>query len=847
MRTTGLGFLLSLVVVSGAWGQEPPAPTTPRTTADRYSFFEKKIRPVLVAECYKCHSAKAEKVRGGFLLDTREGIRKGGDLGPGVVPGKVAESLVIQAIRQEDILKMPPKKKLPDAVIADFERWVADGASDPRDGIKVVRRKINIEKGRQFWAFQPPKHHTPPEVKDGAWPKSDIDRFLLAALEEKGLAPVADADRYTLIRRLYFDLIGLPPTPEEVKAFVEDTSSQALARVVDHLLDSPRFGERWGRYWLDVARFAETTGGQTNFNYPHAWRYRDYVIASFNADKPYDRFVKEQIAGDLLPADNPRQRAEQRIATGFLAIGPKTLNERNPLQFQMDVVDEQIDTMSQAILGITVACARCHDHKFDPIPQHDYYAIAGIFRSVETFYGTIRVLQSNHPSRLMEISHEAGLPDAQQRLSPQAIARLERQLEDVRNNPGDRSIISRIRRQIQIATLQSRLDSYEKDGTPKQLAMGVRDRFFTNDSPLFQRGEIDKPGEIIPRGGLQVVSPPLPKITEGSGRLELAEWMASRDNPLTARVMANRVWLHLFGRGIVATPDNFGAAGYRPSHPELLDHLALSFMDNGWSVKKLIRQIVLSRAYQLSSQHNEENYTADPENVLVWRMSKRRLDAESLRDALLSVSGNLDLTPPVASSVALTGEGFTRRFRGGGRFGRGAFRAPENYRSVYLAVMRDGLPESQALFDAADPYRVVGERSTTTVPSQALYLMNNPFVLRQAEGAARRVQASGGEDAERVQQAYLLFFSRPATEEEVKLALNYLATYKETAPARGGFRPPAGRRGPFPGGRFRPGRRPGGFRGPGRGFGRGQAQGPQSAWGSLCQALLGSADFLYVN
>ena len=361
-------------------------------TPEQLAFFESKIRPVLVTSCYKCHSASSEKIKGGLLLDTREGIRKGGDTGAAVVPGNLEESVLIQAIRfQDDDIQMPPKQKLPDEVIADFERWVAMGAPDPRDGtVTAAAKGIDIEEGRRFWAFQPPRKATPPKIEDEAWPRSETDRYLLAALEAKGLKPVGDADKYTLLRRIWFDLIGLPPTPEEVDTFVKDESPTAFETVVDRLLAAPQFGERWGRHWLDVARFAESSGKQVNFNYPHAWRYRDYVIAAFNTDKPYNRFIKEQIAGDLLPAADLAQRAEQTIATGFLAVGAKSHVEPNPSQFQMDLADEQIDATSQAFLGLTVACARCHDHKFDPIPTRDYYAMAGIFRSTETCYGTIQ-------------------------------------------------------------------------------------------------------------------------------------------------------------------------------------------------------------------------------------------------------------------------------------------------------------------------------------------------------------------------------------------------------------------------------------------------------------------------
>ncbi|MFM7150292.1 MAG: DUF1549 domain-containing protein, partial [Gemmataceae bacterium] len=615
------------------------------TSAEGIAFFEKHIRPVLVAECFSCHSTeKGNKIRGGLALDTREGMRKGGDTGAILVPGQPGRSPILQALRHASPkLAMPPKKKLSEDVVANFERWIRMGAPDPRGEAlaSAPKHEIDIEKGRSFWAFQPPRKTAPPVVKNTAWPRNDVDKFLLASLEARGLSPVGDADRHTLIRRVTFDLIGLPPTREEVEAFVKDPSpdAEALAKVVDRLLEKPQFGERWGRHWLDVARYAETSGKQVNFNYPHAWRYRDWVIASFNADKPYDRFIQEQLAGDLLPARDARERASQQVATGFLAIGSKPHNERNARQFEMDVVDEQIDATTQAFMGLTVACARCHDHKFDPISMKDYYALAGIFRSTQACYGTIPLIQNAHPSSLIALAPESGQPaslapltDGERTQIQRQIDRLKEQREELRKDGKLFGSPQGIFTTARMATLQSRLDSYETDGTPKLQAMGVRERTFPRNSPIYARGEVDKAGETVPRGMVQVVSlTPAPTIQKGSGRKELAEWIASADNPLTARVMANRTWLWLFGQGIVGSPDNFGSTGRSPSHPELLDHLAIWFTENGWSVKKLVRHLVLSRAYQLASTHSEANFEVDPDNTLLWRMSKRRLEAEAIR------------------------------------------------------------------------------------------------------------------------------------------------------------------------------------------------------------------------
>jgi hypothetical protein len=624
------------------------------TTPEQLAFFEKSIRPVLVRECYTCHSSTSEKIKGGLTVDTRDGLRKGGDSGPAVVPGDAKQSLLFQALKHaSNDLKMPPKKKLSDDIIADFEKWIAMGAPDPRGGNTATAKAavIDIEAGRKFWSFQPPKKTTPPVVKDGAWAKSDIDRFILAALEAKKLKPVADADARTLLRRVHFDLVGLPPTPEDVEAFAKAHAANpqgALEEVVNKLLASPQFGERWARHWLDVARYGESSGRAANFAYPHAWRYRDYVIAAFNADKPYDQFIREQLAGDLLAAKDDKEKAEFLVATGFLAVGPKSHDERNPRQFQMDVADEQIDATFQVFQGLTVACARCHDHKFDPIPQKDYYALAGIFRSTETCYGTIRIIQSNHPSPLVNLPKEAGATVPLDPLTAERRASIEKQIQDTRDEmaklTGQDTFIRRIFMQSRIATQQSQLALYEADGTPKPLAMGVREGRFPNDSKLYVRGELDQPGETVKRGFPQVLTTKQPVLGKGSGRRELADWIASPENSLTARVMANRVWLHLIGRGLVPTPDNLGASGQPASHPALLDHLALSLVENGWSVKKLIRSVVLSRSYQLSSQFDRKNFETDPDNVLVWRLPKRRLEAEALRDTMLALSGRLDLT-----------------------------------------------------------------------------------------------------------------------------------------------------------------------------------------------------------
>jgi hypothetical protein len=779
-------------------------------TEAQEQFFETKIRPVLTTHCGKCHSSTAEKLRGGLHLDSREGIRQGGDSGPAIVPGHPEESLLLRAIRYSDEdLQMPPKGKLPDTVIADYEAWIKLGAPDPRSQSAAARAApppANLAKGREFWSFQRPKLSSPPAVKQTDWPRSDIDRFLLAALEARGLSPLADADRPRLLRRVTFDLSGLPPTPEELDAFLADGSSGAFAKVVDRLLASPRFGERWGRHWLDVARYAESSG-KTNFTYPNAWRYRDWTIASFNADKPYDQFVREQIAGDLLPADDDRTRAGQIIATGFLALGSKAHDAENRGQFVLDLVDEQIEATTRAFLGLTVACARCHDHKMDPIPQRDYYALSGIFRSTQTCSGTLAgVFPNFNASPLIEIPLGAGLPSAVAPLAPRQRATMEDRLAALLRErdaipPGEANRDRLRRANSMIATLRHRLLMDRPGGSPRAFSMGVRDRDEAVDSPLYVRGELDQPAEVVPRGLIRVLcDDSSASIPAGSGRRELADWLASPANPLTARVIVNRIWLHLFGRGLVPTPDNFGAAGMRPSHPELLDTLAVEFMKDGWSIKRLIRRIVLSRAYGLDSAHDTRNFEDDPDNALVWRMSKLRLDAEAVRDALLFVGGRLTVEPPVGSAVARVGEGLALFLRLDG------LDATDTHRSVYLPVVRDQVLESLALFDFADPSLVTGERATTTGPAQALYFLNGPLAIRQAQALAERVRAAEEDDARRVDRAYRIALGRAPKSAERDRALAFLLTFTARAPG---------------------------------------AQPARGAWSAFCQALLASAEFRY--
>ncbi|MEQ1860205.1 MAG: DUF1553 domain-containing protein [Chthoniobacteraceae bacterium] len=826
-----------------AFKQEEPDPAG-------IEFFARKIRPVLADKCYQCHSADAEKIKGGLVLDTREGIRRGGDNGPAVVPGDLKNSLLIEAIRYEnEDVAMPPKKsggKLADEVIRDFEKWVQMGAPDPREGAaKLTKREDVWEVAKDWWAWQPAKKAPVPQVKDAAWPRGDIDRYLLAAMEAKGLKPVGDADKLALLRRVSFDLTGLPPSTQNIDAFLKDSAPDAFSKVVDRLLGSAQFGEKWGRHWLDVARYAESTGKDINLAFPNAWRYRDYVIAAFNKDKPYDQFLREQLAGDLLPANNDKQRAEQLIATGFLAIGTKSVNQANSRQFALDLADEQIDTVSQALLGVTAACARCHDHKFDPIPQKDYYALAGIFLSTDTHYGTFFAAQNRSATELIELPRGAGAPVLPRALSKQERdqkqAELDKLLKEANEMAGatfkpagasrnPRGQLLLLLRMNQIGLLEAELGSFGSDGKMRPLAMGVMDqpahlresrkrghdtpryenstpdqaiasRFLErdgrfarppefrviNESPVFERGDVNKPGEKVPRGFLSVLThEPPPKLpAASSGRRELAEWMLASGNPLTARVMVNRVWQWMFGQGLVTSPDNFGTTGSKPSNQALLDTLAVKFREGGWSVKKLVREIALSRAYQLASTFDEKNFAADPENALAWRMSKRRLDAESIRDAILAASGQLDLRPPIGSPIAEHGNGPIGQFK---QFpGAGVPEdalveagARTNARSIYLPIARELLPDALAVFDFAEPGFVNGTRETTNVPSQALYMLNSPSIANAAQKLAERVTATYPGIDQRMQLAYWLVFSRGPSEAERQAASSFFAKFPGT-------------------------------------------------------------------
>ena len=766
-------------------------------------FFEQKIRPVLVENCYKCHSVESGKSKGGLLLDSRQASLRGGDTGAAVVPGEPSASLLLTAISHRDPdLEMPPKKdRLPKSVIDDFEKWIRDGAVDPRDENEVGKLSeqppVDIQTGRKFWSFQAPVEPALPDNANASWAKKDLDRFVLAALEATNLQPSADADAVVLLRRLHFDLVGLPPSPEQVRKFtksVEDGGiDAALAIEVDELLASPRYGERWARHWMDVARFAESSGQESNLSFPHAWRYRDYAIDAFNADIPFDRFLVEQIAGDLLPAESDTERARLLIATGFLAFGTKGLNEMNPAQFVADLADEQLDTVTRAVLAQSVACARCHDHKFDPFHMQDYYALAGVFRSTETFFGTWIDSENNVGGDLITLPKLEGqlipnpsIPKTEVDEMKAQIAELNAREAEGREaakqamasgKPNDKMLTLPEALGIlwRRGGLEGRLETVDDEGKALPLCMGVQDLEQPVDSPVFSRGEIDKPGEKVARAFPRVIeiAGVEPPPEDGSGRLQLAYWLANAENPLTARVMANRVWRQLIGEGIVRSTDNFGFTGERPSHPELLDHLALKLIDGEWSVKKLIREIVLSRTYRQSSDWREPAFEKDPDNRLLWRAHKRRLDAEAIRDAMLVASGEIDFSRRPGSLVTqLSGQsvslvGFNKKLPGD--------LDGVTYRSVYLPVLRDRLPDVLDLFDFAEPGLVTGDRDTTNVPVQALYLLNSEFVQARAAALAERAGSIHGKPEKITEYAAMQCLSRSRTDAERELAQEFIS------------------------------------------------------------------------
>jgi cytochrome c553 len=760
-------------------GVAAPVSRAQSVADDGAAFFEKEVRPLLIARCHQCHGDLA-KPKGKLRLTSRANILKGGESGPAVVPGKPAESLLIQAIGYSDALKMPPKEKLSDGEVATLTRWVKLGLPWPESKLETVKESSGPEyqitpEQRALWSFQPVKDHVAPNVRHKSWAKTAVDRFVLAALEKKELTPAATADKRTLIRRATFDLIGLPPTPEEIEAFLSDSSPQAFAKVIDRLLASPHYGERWGRHWLDLVRYTDSfdarilNGPGSVMDITESWRYRDWVVGAFNRDLPYDQFISEQLAGDILAArDLTSEGKDWIIATGMLAIGNWGGGDADKEKLLTDIVDDQIDVVGRTIMGLTLGCARCHDHKFDPIPTADYYSLAGIFFSTHILPNVgpktdgppmLRIplgspQEISRRTRYQEQIGEAekrlqhltktGYPDIALRLLPEgirwpAVMALIKQRNELEHKVAD------LKKNAPIPLPFA--NGAQEGGVPESPHVGI------HDVRVHIRGNYARLGESTPRRFPRILAgDQQTPIHEGSGRLQLARWLTSPEHPLTARVMVNRIWQHHFGEGIVRSPSNFGKQGERPTHPELLDYLAKRFVKSGWSIKAMHRLIMMSAAYQQSSEPIPETQQADPDNRLFGRMNRRRLEAEAIRDNFLAVAGRLN------SSM-------------GGKATRD-FHNPR--RTLYQMTIRSDRSGFGPLFDMADSDAPEATRTISTVAPQALFLLNHPFIMEQKSALSRRILEASG-TKERIDGVYQLLYGRSPTDEESQIGAEFLA------------------------------------------------------------------------
>jgi mono/diheme cytochrome c family protein len=943
--------LLSGVAASQAravWGRvDRAAPPFLVQTGAQEEFFEKKVRPIFAANCQRCHNAKLKVA--GLDLTTAEAFQRGGDSGPVISKEKPEESRLLKVIGYGGEVKMPPSGKLKDHEIAALTEWVKMGApwpggvppvaSESRPKSPNARSFTEEEKG--FWAYQPVKEVAPPQVKDEAWAQSPIDRFVLRKLEEKNLKPAPPADKLTLLRRATFDLTGLPPTETEMRDFLADVSPDAFNKVVERLLASPRYGEHWGRHWLDVARYADSTGNDEDHRYPHAWKYRDYAIESFNNDLPYDQFIREQVAGDLLPAkDGGEVNRRGIIATGFLALGPKAIAQQDKKKMLYDVYDEQVDVTTKAFLGLTVSCARCHDHKFDPILTKDYYAMIGMFASTRSFinpeshvsvvlekplvpreeFERHKAARREHQAKELRVRiaieeivdevKESAVNESSRRLADNFVAARKvyqdgAPLADVasRANLNEESL----RRWVDFLKpgddVRGYLDEWN-NATPDKLAATARgyqerfqkrfaeweekigkwraeyrkalaenkplpdkpkfeagdDRFFNDvyfeggpfvpggkeqrrfsseqwsrltalrkeqeelkksapaepemacaiedgdsvEQKVFIRGDYNNPGEAAPRSFPAILARYDTKPSfAGSGRLQLAEWLTQPGHPLTTRVMVNRIWQWHFGEGLVRTPDNFGKTGDRPTHPELLNHLAAQFVKNGWSIKAMHRMIMLSNAYRMSSVNPNVAEDADQDDRLLTRFNRRRLSVEEMRDGLLAIDGTLDLTMGGTLQTGRGTDGENNQAR--------LSLNPEKLkrRTVYLPLRRANLPTLLNLFDFGDATTASGKRQLTNVATQALFWLNSEFLNERAQDVAKSLlDRNDMSDVARIETAYARVLNRRPDKDEIDQALNYVAGFKLK------------------------------FAG---------EKADQKAWQSLCRVLMSSNDFVYVD
>ena len=889
-------FLLTALVASAPAGA---------ASSDPLEFFEKQVRPILAGECAMCHNEKAQSA--GLDLKTANGYlaaRGAGFFGAADNPER---SLLLKALGYEQRVKMPPQGRLDAEKIDVIRRWLAQGAPWPGvEQAEAVRPEDSAGKitdaDRNFWAFRPLSRQAPPAVAAEQWVRTPVDRFILAKLEANGLAPAPPAGKQTLLRRVTFDLTGLPPSEKEVRAFLADESEEAFDKVVERLLASPRYGERWGRQWLDVARYADSTGSDEDHRYPHAWRYRDYVIRAFNDDLPYDRFVQEQLAGDILAADPAAATGPRGIvATGFLALGKKALAQRDLVLKRYDVIDDQIDVTSKAFLGLTVSCARCHDHKFDPILQRDYYSLASVFASTHSYENgakgrpvetpltppadykaftaawdailavdaqIAKILDFDKDAQKYRDKYHADMAEymigayevhaqgadaaataAKRGLEPAMLAKWIDYLDDPAapelakwREAGEDRATAAAHYAIefkQAADFYDRNQRWWRNARRRYprsgKLVGPRPEVRPQDNPFFYKVWLDggplhrsadeqmaaldvekrakltellakqkelesaAPSAEIPmacavveggpveqrifvRGDHHNLGAAVPKawpavLTSGeapaglsstSGRLDLARWIVSDRNPLAARVIANRVWGWHFGEALVRTPDNFGKLGEKPTHPELLDYLARSLRENGWSLKSLHRLIVLSNAYRMAGTLDPERVRADPENRLLARFPRRRLTIEEIRDALLAVGGNLDPAMGGTLDPGIGTDGETSPDR--------ISKNPDDFtrRSVYLPLRRANLPNLFTLFDFGDATNPSGKRGSTTVATQALFMMNSPFVMEQARAAAQRLLADRPREGERIEGLYLAALSRFPDGAERDRAMTYL-------------------------------------------------------------------------
>jgi len=802
-----IGFLLDETAAA------PLVPQQPTVSAEQSRHFETMIRPLLHEHCLKCHGPT--KQWAGLRLDSRTAILEGGDSGPAAVPGEADVSLLILAVRHVDEnLKMPQDEKLSEPQILLLTDWINEGIPFPEASPPVIRRR-----DPDHWAFRAPANVSAPNVENhpsAAWARNEIDRFILAALASKNLVPAAQADKRTLIRRVTFDLTGLPPTPEQTAAFIEDQSLDAYLKLVDRLLESAAYGERWGRHWLDVARYADSNGLDENVAFGNAWRYRDYVVKSCNTDKTFDRFIKEQLAGDLLETKSDDEREEFLVATGFLSIGPKVLAEVNMPKMRMDIVDEQIDTFGRVFLGMTFGCARCHDHKFDPIDTADYYGLAGIFKSTKTMETYTKVARwHEHPlkkaeAEVMQKEYEAALGSKKQAvetLVASANAAAQAALGIEKSLPESPESLYPEETKTELAKLREEVAALEKNAPELPAAMGVMEDEI-KDVAIHVRGNPSRLGDVAPRHVPPVMlGPKQPQFNAGqSGRLELANWLISPQHPLTSRVLVNRFWRWHFGEGLVRSPDNFGLPGEKPTHPELLDWLAQRFITDGWSLKSFHRLILNSSTYQQSNLTSADSLAGDPDNLLWSRFPMRRLSAEEVRDAMLFVSGTLDQTMG-GSLLKVKNRGYlfdhtsidTTDYR-------------SNRRSLYLPVIRNNVFDLFQLLDFPDPAVPTGDRSTTTVAPQALMMMNSDFVIQAADDLARRV-SDATDDESKIRRLYLLTLGRDASPTELADDMNLLQA-SLASPPEGGISP---------------------------------ADAKLHALSIVCQVILASSEFIYVQ